>query len=416
MTFPTPPTPTSPTPNPPRPNGYDEPPTPPGWPSPSGALPGLGHPVLDAVEAGLDGLPPDLLARIVWSGLAEPGDPVATRLTRELGHVEALRALVIRSESALDRFRPRLAQTELTATLDETAACGARLVVPGDREWPRGLDDLACPPHVLWVRGPAALGAVMRRSVAVVGARAATAYGETVSADLAVGLADRDVGVVSGGAFGIDAAAHRGVLAAGGTTVAVLAGGVDRPYPVAHHRLLGHVADTGALVSEMPPGSTSLRSRFLLRNRLIATMTLGTVVVEAGRRSGSRNTAGTAAAHHRIVMAVPGPVTSMASVGCHEMIRSGMAQLVTDADEVVELIGILGEDLAPDHRGPSRPGDGLEGADRRVFEALPRRKGAEVEALCVTAGESEATVRASLGRLELLGYARRTDHGWRLAG
>lgn len=378
------------------------------------ALPRLAHPVLSAVEAGLDGLDPEVLARVVWSGLAEPGDPVAARLVRELGAVTALETLLTRGESALDRFKPRLARLELTAILDDTAACDARLVTPGEAEWPNGLDDLACPPHVLWVRGPASLGAVTRRSVAVVGARAATAYGETVAADLAAGLAERDVTVVSGGAFGIDAAAHRGVLAVRGTTVAVLAGGVDRPYPAAHHRLLGHVAQTGALISEMPPGSTSLRSRFLLRNRLIATMTLGTVVVEAGRRSGSRNTAATAAAHHRVVLAVPGPITSMASVGCHEMIRSGMAQLVTDAPEVVELIGVMGQDLAPDIHVPARVGDGLEGPDRRVFDALPRRRGAEVDELAVGAGETEATVRAALGRLELLGHACRTEHGWRL--
>ncbi|GAB47194.1 DNA-processing protein DprA [Mobilicoccus pelagius] len=378
-------------------------------------LPGLGHPVLDAVEAGLDGLDPEVLARVAWSALAEPGDPVASRLVRELGAVGALRALLGRSESALDRFRPRLTRLDLASVLDDTAACAARLLVPTDPEWPLGLGDLACPPHVLWVRGPLDLGAAMRRSVAVVGARAATAYGESVAADIAAGLAERDVTVVSGGAFGIDAAAHRGVLAVGGRTVAVLAGGVDRPYPAAHHRLLGHVADTGALVSEMPPGATSLRSRFLLRNRLIATMTLGTVVVEAGRRSGSRNTAGTAAAHHRVVVAVPGPVTSIASVGCHEMIRSGMAQLVTDADEVVELVGVMGEDLAPETPVPRRPGDGLDGADRGVFEVLPRRKAADVERLSVLAGETENTVRAALGRLELLGLARRTDDGWRLA-
>ncbi|WP_095999886.1 DNA-processing protein DprA [Mobilicoccus massiliensis] len=373
-----------------------------------------GRRVLDLVRAGLDGLSPELLARVAWSALAEPGDPVASRLVAELGPVEALAALASRSETALERFRPRLGRLDLARILDETGACGARVVTPDDREWPRGLDDLQAPPHCLWVRGPADLASTARRSVAVVGARAATAYGESVAADLGAGLAERDVTVVSGGAFGIDAAAHRGVLAVDGTTVAVLAGGVDRPYPAAHHRLLGHVADTGALVSEMPPGSTSLRSRFLLRNRLIATMTLGTVVVEAGRRSGSRNTAGTAAAHHRVVLAMPGPITSIASVGCHEMIRSGMAQLVTDAAEIVELIGVMGEDLAPETPVPTRAGDGLEGADRRVFEALPRRRACDVETLSVAAGESEATVRAALARLELHGHARRTDSGWRV--
>nr|WP_284303935.1 DNA-processing protein DprA [Mobilicoccus caccae] len=206
---------------------------------------------------------------MAWSVLAEPGDPVASRLVRELGPVEALEALTIRAESSLDRFRPRLAQLDLDQVLDDAAGCGARLVTPDDREWPAGLDVLDAPPLLLWVRGPLDLAAATRRSVAVVGARAATAYGEHVAADIGAGLADRRVTVVSGGAFGIDAAAHRGVLAVEGQTVAVLAGGVDRPYPAAHHRLLGHIADVGALVSEMPPGSASLKSRFLLRNRLI---------------------------------------------------------------------------------------------------------------------------------------------------
>lgn len=381
-------------------------------PIPRRAEPRPGDHVLRRVGADTD---PTRLARVAWSVLAEPGDPVASRLVRELGPVEALEALTIRAESSLDRFRPRLAQLDLDQVLDDAAGCGARLVTPDDREWPAGLDVLDAPPLLLWVRGPLDLAAATRRSVAVVGARAATAYGEHVAADIGAGLADRRVTVVSGGAFGIDAAAHRGVLAVEGQTVAVLAGGVDRPYPAAHHRLLGHIADVGALVSEMPPGSASLKSRFLLRNRLIATMTLGTVVVEAGRRSGSRNTAGTAAAHHRVVLAVPGPVTSIASVGCHEMIRSGMAQLVTDADEIVELIGVMGADLAPEKTAPPRAGDGLEGTDRRVFEALPRRSGSSVEQLAVVAGESEQSVRAALGRLELLGYARRTDAGWRTA-
>lgn len=355
----------------------------------------------------------DRLARVAWACLAEPTDPVAARLVREVGAVAALEALVSRTDKVLDRFRPRLEQLDLEDVLAATDACGARIIVRGDDEWPLALDDLEAPPHCLWVRGPAHLGAAGRRSVAIVGARAATAYGETVAADLGAGMAERDVVVVSGGAFGIDAAAHRGTLAVDGTTIAFLAGGVDRPYPAAHHRLLGHIIDTGAVVSELPPGAASLKSRFLLRNRLIATMTLGTVVVEAGRRSGSRNTAGTAAAHHRVVMAVPGAVTSIASVGCHDMIRSGMAQLVTDAAEVVEMIGVMGEDLAPELAAPARAGDGLDGADRRVFEVLPKRGSVDVDALAVAAGEAPSTVMAALGRLELLGYARRADGGWK---
>ncbi|WP_168583599.1 DNA-processing protein DprA [Gephyromycinifex aptenodytis] len=357
----------------------------------------------------------DLQARVAWSAIAEPGDAVANRLISGVGPVRALAALRERSESALDRFRPRLERLDVDGLLAATQECGARIITPADPEWPPGVNDLPAPPLCLWVRGSARLAETCRRSVAVVGARAATAYGESVAADLAAELCDRDVSVVSGAAFGIDAAAHRGALAAGGCTVAVLAGGVDRPYPAAHHRLLGHIAERGAVVSESPPGSVALRSRFLQRNRLIAAMTRGTVVVEAGLRSGSRNTAGTAASLHRVVMAVPGPVTSMSSVGCHELIRSGKACLVTDASEVTELIGEIGADLAPTRRSPQRPGDDLEGEDRRVFEALPRRGGLETAELAVKAGLAVSSVQTSLGFLELNGLARRTERGWRTA-
>lgn len=357
----------------------------------------------------------ELDARIAWSAIAEPGDALAHQLVSSLGPVRALAAVEQRSESVLDRFRPRLDRLDLPSVHAATRECGARMVLPGGSEWPSGLNDLAAPPLCLWVRGPARLAETCKRSVAVVGARAATAYGESVAAELAAGLTDSQFSVVSGAAFGIDAAAHRGALATGGRTLAVLAGGVDRPYPAAHHRLLGHIADHGAVVSEAPPGSVAMRSRFLQRNRLIAAMTSGTVVVEAGLRSGSRNTAGTAASLHRLVMAVPGPVTSMMSVGCHELIRSGVASLVSDAAEVVELVGEVGLDLAPVRRAPERPGDRLRPDDRRVFEALPRRGGLEPEELAVGAGLDPTTVRTTLGFLELEGLARRGERGWRTA-
>lgn len=354
----------------------------------------------------------ELDARVAWSAIAEPGDALAHQLMRSLGPVRALEAVEQRSEAVLDRFRPRLHRLDLVAVHAATQECGARMVLPGDSEWPHGLNDLPAPPLCLWVRGPARLAETCQRSVAVVGARAATAYGESVAAELAAGLSDSQFAVVSGAAFGIDAAAHRGALAASGRTVAVLAGGVDRPYPAAHHRLLDHIADHGAVVSETPPGSVAMRSRFLQRNRLIAAMTAGTVVVEAGLRSGSRNTAGTAASLNRVVMAVPGPVTSMTSVGCHELIRSGVASLVSDAADVVELVGELGVDLAPERRAPERPGDRLRPDDRRVFEALPRRGGLEPDVLAIRAGLDSTTVRTCLGFLELEGLARRAERGW----
>ena len=210
---------------------------------------------------------------------------------------------------------------------------GGRLVTEDDDEWPAlaftsftgvtgRMRAQAHKPMVLWVVGSGRLDDVADRAAAIVGTRAATAYGEYVAADLAAGLVGRDAAVVSGGAFGIDGAAHRAALAAEGLTVAVLAGGIDVPYPAGHASLLRRIAEEGLLVSEYPPGVRPARHRFLTRNRLVAALAGATVVVEAGARSGAANTAAWARALGRSVCAVPGPVTSSASVGCHALLRS----------------------------------------------------------------------------------------------
>lgn len=356
-------------------------------------------------------------ARCAWLRLAEPGDAVAARLIEAYGVVGALERLPGLPEGAPGgRFSGRLAELDVDRDLRRAAEVGARLVVPGDPEWPAGLDDLPIPPLGLWVRGPLRLGPAVSCSVAIVGARAHTAYGEGVTIELAAALGRRGYAVVSGAAFGIDAAAHRGALGVEAPTVAVLAGGVDRPYPAAHARLLAQIARVGAVVSEAPPGAAPMRQRFLQRNRLIAAMTLGTVVVEAGLRSGSRNTAGTAAALCRIVMAVPGPVTAMSSAGAHEMIRAGVAQLVTDADDVAELLAPMGQDLGPTRRGPRVAADDLDPLALRVLDALPRRRGSPVPRLAAVAGLGEGEVRSALGRLHLAGLADRDDAGWLRGG
>lgn len=353
----------------------------------------------------------EVWARAAWSRLAEPGDEVAADLIGAVGHLAAFEALRGRDESALDRFRPRLARLDVDRDLEIAARVGARVVVPGDDEWPSGLDDLPAPPHCLWVRGPLDLGRACEGSLAVVGARCATPYGERLASGLAADVAARGVSVVSGAAYGIDAAAHRGALAVQGATIAVLACGVERAYPSAHRNLLEAIAEQGAVVSEVPPGSAPMRQRFLQRNRLIATMTAATLVVEAGVRSGSRNTAATAARHLRVVMATPGPVTSPSSAGCHEMIRSQLAVLVTDAGEVMDLIGRMGQDAAVERRGADRPGDELAPDDRRVHDALGTRPRG-LESVAAIAGLSAAQTQAGLGRLALRRYARRVDGGW----
>lgn len=379
-----------------------------------------------------------VLARAAWSRLAEPGDAVAHAVVAALGPVEALTwlrgsvagddltlpgggalepAARHRLRTAVARWAPRLESLDPTRELRVLARLGGTVVVPEDPRWPGGLDDLgAQAPQCLWVRGSADLATVLSSAVAVIGARACTAYGDHVTAQVAGGVADAGWTVVSGGAYGIDAVAHRAALTAPGRTVAFLAGGVDRLYPVGNARLLHEVAEAGgALVSEVPPGSVPSKSRFLQRNRLIAAAAQATVVVEAAWRSGALSTAGHAAALLRPVGAVPGPVTSAASAGCHRLLRDGAAVCVTDANEVLELVGRVGLDLAPEHADPPRAGDDLEPVLRRTLDALPVRRPAPPEAVARAAGLAVAEVRAALGRLELAGRAVHREGLWRRA-
>ena len=356
----------------------------------------------------------ELLARVAWSRLIEPGDERATTLIAEVGPGEALRAVVERRVDWMQRFLPRLASLSPRRELEGVRRFGGRVVLPSDDEWPAGFAALASPPPCLWVRGPALLDEVAVRSVAVVGARAATAYGEHVAGDVSCGLGERGFAVVSGLAYGIDGAAHRGALASGGVSVGVVAGGLDRAYPAGHDALMSRLAERGAVVSEVPPGSAPTRGRFLQRNRLIAALACGTVVVEAALRSGSLNTARTAALLGRPVGAVPGPVTSASSAGCHALLRDGIAVLVTDADEIAELVGRMGQDATTARSGPARATDDLDPVAARVLDALPVRAGRPLDRLCAAAGLDPGSVQAALGRLALLGLAERDGPGWRV--
>lgn len=370
------------------------------------------------------------LARAALTYLAEPDDGHLGRLVHALGPVDTLRVVAAGELPAdlagAENHRPLLAnrlgrwRTRLPAVDPGTglAACeriGGRLVCPGDPEWPTQLDDLGDRrPYALWVRGRRDLRTCCLRSVAIVGARAATPYGTHVAAEMAAELAERHWTSVSGGAFGIDAATHRGALAAGGITIAALASGIDVPYPRGHDALLGEIADKGLLVSEWPPGSNPTRIRFLVRNRVIAALTRGTVVVEAGPRSGATNTAGHAADLGRPLMAVPGPVTSQMSVGCHRLLREAGAVCVTDAADVLDLVGQIGDDVAPARRGPVLARDGLDPTTAAVLEALPGRRGAGPATIAVAAAVEMNTVIQCLGRLAAAGLAERHEGGWRV--
>lgn len=350
-------------------------------------------------------------ARVAWARLVEPQDKRALELIERLGAEGALHA-VQPGDRLGQRVAPRLESLDVERDFEIAGSLGARIVVPGDDEWPTGFASLVAPPLCLWVRGPLELGRACERSVSVVGARAATQYGLRQAADISAGLVDRRFTVVSGAAYGIDGAAHRGALSAEGGTVAFTAGGIDRPYPRGHDDLFARLWHEGVVATEVPPGSAPTAVRFIARNRLIATVSQGTVVVEAGLRSGSLNTARTASGCHRSVAAMPGSVESPVSAGCHQLIRDGVATLVTDAAEVAELVGAYGE-LAPVKRGAVRDGDDCDAGHRAVHAALPVRKAVTVADLARRCGQSPHDVVSALGVLELSGLARRIPgEGW----
>ena len=366
---------------------------------------------------------PVLKAWAYLSRVAEPPCLELGVLVQRVGPVEAADR-VRRGLVDDDLARHTEARREIDRAADDLellARRGGRLITPDGDEWPvlafaafgaAAVRPRGVPPMVLWALGPERLDEVAQRAAAVVGTRAATAYGEQVAADLAAGLAERDVAVVSGGAYGIDGAAHRAALACDGITVAVLAGGLDIPYPAGHSALLHRIGQHGLLFTEYPPGVRPARHRFLTRNRLVAAVAGAAVVVEAGLRSGAANTAAWARALGRVVAAVPGPVTSSASAGCHALLRNG-AELVTRADDIVELVGRIGE-LASEDPRPTTALDGLSEAERRVYEALPGRGAATIDEIAITSGLVPEQVLGPLAILEVAGLAERHDSRWRI--
>jgi DNA processing protein len=379
----------------------------------------------------------DRAARVALTWLAEPGNRAVWSLVEENGAATTLhrlltgdvpdaklRTAVLAKSAGLDPRRV----AELT--LRRAARLGARIVVPSDEEWPTRVASLATltldapgrinqdvrPPLCFWVRGSWPLGETLERSIAVVGARAASNYGIHVTNELAFGLASHDWTVVSGGAFGIDAAAHRAAMAAGGRTVAILACGVDRPYPAGNSAMFEQIMESGLLISEWPPGAEPLRHRFLIRNRVIAAATAGTVLVEAAARSGAVQTMGRVLALRRPAMIVPGPVTSAMSVGCHELLRERPdATLVTSLPQVLEAVGRIGEYLADPVRGPEHRRDDLDEESAMVLEAVPRRGTISPEELAARAGLDLRTVLRRLSLLELTGLVERRESGVALA-
>ena len=281
------------------------------------------------------------MARMAVCAMQSWQDPaLLDRVTRD-GAV----AVWEHQQSASTRQVPSAEDAEKwMAAADEV---GARFVIPGDEEWPDSLaqlsdvtvGDIGGVPAGLWVMGRS-LTDTGSDAVAVAGSRTCTSYGEHTALTLSADLAIAGCTVVSGMAFGIDAAAHRGALGVKGTTVAVVASGLDAPYPAANTELSRRIAERGTLVSEFPPGFRPTRFSFLARNRIIAALTLGTVVCEAAYRSSAVNTAAWATALGRPVMAVPGQITNSLSAAPNRMIRDGSATLVTSADEIRDAIEV----------------------------------------------------------------------------
>ncbi len=386
------------------------------------------------------------MARAALSRLFEPQDAAALALVRHAGAEDALKIAtgqltagpglehaisgVLAENGAgdswpglresLKRWAPRVPDLAPERDLATMQRLGGRLIIPADELWPAQLSDLGLQePLCLWWRGVEQELPPAATAIALVGSRDSTSYGASVTGDLAYALARRGYSIISGGAYGIDAHAHRAALAAGAAglpTIAVMAGGVDRFYPAGNEDLLRTVANQGAVLAEVPPGSAPTRYRFLQRNRLIAALASVTVVVEARWRSGALNTAHHAESLGRAVAAVPGSVHSANSAGCHRLLREGGAVCVTDAGEIAELAAPNGTSLSEEKAGRTEPHDGLNLEDLILLDALPLRTTTSVDKLAVVAGLSPDSVRAGLGRLGLLGLAASERGGWKRAG
>ena len=267
---------------------------------------------------------------LVALATTEPGDPKVAQQIRDIG-IDAFLQLHQPAQSF-----------NVDKALTEIADIGAQFISPIDSNWPPQLNDLAVPPLGLLVKGE--INVLTQQSLAIVGTRNPTHYGVRIAQEFAAGFVDRGCAIVSGGAYGIDSAAHKGALIAEGLTVAVTASGLDSPYPAGNQKLFDEIAESGALVTEYLPGVVARPFRFLVRNRIIAALSDATLVVEAAFRSGSLRTARDAAEIFRPVFAIPGPITAPTSEGCHRLIGERKAELITSIADGYELFMGLSKD------------------------------------------------------------------------
>jgi DNA protecting protein DprA len=285
---------------------------------------------------------PEMLARLelfaaieggsrYWSNEIDIHGPVMVR--------DRIRAdMYAPDQHSSKRIAERLRALAGEGVLAEIERADAQFITPESEDWPEQLNDLGAIPIGLIIKGHRENLGYLNHSISIVGTRNPTNYGATIASDFAAGFVDRDWAVISGGAYGIDAAAHRGALLAEGVTCAVLAGGISKNYPSGHERLFEEITHDGILISEVMPKVPAIPVRFLTRNRIIAALSKGTVVVEAAFRSGSLRTARDAAEIFRPVMAVPGPINSPTSEGCHRLVGERLAELVTSVPDILELV------------------------------------------------------------------------------
>ena len=350
-------------------------------------------------------------ALIAWNSIVEPGDRVASQLINEHGPIDALqifdnpKSFGEEYQSALERWSSRYSPTLSDQKIEQAQKNDLRLIVPTDELWPDNFKDLGLhAPLVLWYRGSPEHFSKLGKSVGVVGSRNATHYGQRVTSDVVRVLIDEGAAVVSGGALGIDAVAHRAALGFGGLTVCFMAGSLDNPYPSANFELFEQIAHKGLVLSEMSPGSKPTRWRFLQRNRLIAALGQALVVTEAGWRSGSINSVNHALELGRDVFAIPGQITSPASAGCNRLIRDGQAQLLLDADELPSELG---------WRGQKEFDLNLLGTlELRTMDALTFRETA-LESLQAQSGLALHELKIALGSLKMMGLAKLGPEGWK---
>jgi len=347
----------------------------------------------------------DRQARLIISISGEPGDERVGQAVAEYGATEAVeRWLRGYGAEAMCKSVDRVMNSALVEqAVKSLNSVRGRFITPADEEWPDSLGDLdVCAPMGLWCTGSGMLSQITQRSLAVVGARSATTYGQRIAHEISVQAASENVGVISGAAYGIDAAAHRGSLASQGKTVAVLACGVDVAYPVSHRGLLSNITDSGVVVSEAPPGAKPHKHRFLIRNRLIAALAQSTVVVEAALRSGSLSTSNWAHVLNRQIWGIPGSITSATSAGVHAAIRDNMMKIATSVDDILQ-----------DFKAPSLPTQLglLDGAIVGLLSNGPRSThdlaihfGAEVDF---------NDLQAALSLLEIRKLVSLTNQGWK---